>query len=83
MAEASPDSPAGRVLRGLRRLVAARAANPGLASVQPALSAEGPVLIAERRAGGHALMGLSDLSGRSASARGRTLGPHEFIWEAE
>jgi maltose alpha-D-glucosyltransferase/alpha-amylase len=80
-AASNPDSPAGRVLRGLRRILRARAVIPGLAGIPPALSTAGPVLIAERRAAGHALVAFSNLSGRPVEARGHRLAPHECLWE--
>lgn len=80
-AAANPDSPAGRVLRGLRRIMEARALVHGLAEVPPALEANGPVLIAERRAAGRTLVALSNLSTRSVEARGRLLAPYECLWE--
>ena len=78
-----PGSPEGWVLSGLRRILDLRMRIPGLAAVEPALTVEGPVLVSERQASGRLLRSLSNLSGRPAAARGRTLGPHECVWEIE
>jgi maltose alpha-D-glucosyltransferase/alpha-amylase len=78
-----PDSDEGRVLSGLRRILGLRGMIPGLAAAQPTLAVAGSVLVSERRASGKLLRALSNLSGRPASARGRTLGPHACIWEIE
>jgi len=76
-------SPEGKVLAGLRRMVEIRARVDGLGAVEPSLSFDGPVLVSERRASGRVLRALSNLSGRSASARGQLLGPRECRWELE
>ncbi len=82
-AASQPDSPEGRVLAGLRGMLAARAVVPGLAAAAPTLSVEGPVLVSERRSGGRLLRSLCNLSARPAAARGLGLGPHESVWELE
>jgi maltose alpha-D-glucosyltransferase/alpha-amylase len=82
-ASRDPGSAEGRVLSGLRRILDLRMRIPGLAAAEPALAVEGPVLVSERRSSGRLLRALSNLSGRPAGARGRTLGPHECIWEIE
>jgi maltose alpha-D-glucosyltransferase/alpha-amylase len=78
-----PGSAEGRVLSGLQGVLDTRTVVPGLAAAEPTLAVEGPVLVSERRASGRLLRALSNLSGRQASARGRTLGPHACIWEIE
>src|SRR5208283_1430596 len=78
-----PESFEGRVLSGLRRILDLRMRIPGLAAAEPSLGVEGPVLVSERRWSGKLLRALSNLSARPASARGRTLGPHQCIWEIE
>lgn len=82
-AAADPGSAEGRVLSGLGRILDLRAMIPGLAAVEPTLAVEGPVLVSERRSSGRLLRAMSNLSVRPVSARGRTLGPHECIWETE
>ena len=82
-ADSDPGSPEGKVVRGLRRILAARQNVAGLAAAEPALIAEGPVLISERRASGRVLRAMSNFSARPAAARGRVLGPYECTWEVE
>ena len=82
-AESDSESPEGKVLRGLRRILEKRGEIPGLAAAEPALIAEGTILISERRASGRVLRVMSNLSARPAAARGRALGPYECTWEVE
>ena len=78
-----PESAEGRVLSGLRRILELRMRIPGLGAAEPALSVEGPVLVSERKSSGRVLRALSNLSGTQAAVRGRTLGPHQCVWEIE
>ena len=82
-ARTDPDSPEGRVLAGLSRMMEMRSRVTGLSAVEPSLSFDGPVLVSERRAAGRVLRVLSNLAARRVSARTQPLGPHECRWELE
>lgn len=80
-AQGAPDSPEGRVYRGVRELFQLRAAEEDLFRAPPRLSAEGPVLISVREKGGRRLRILSNLSGATAQVEGREIGPYQSKWE--